>query len=166
MPENRPNDFLGLLRALTASELNFIVIGGVAAVMHGASTATQDLDVLMPFEIANCARLLQAVLPLHPRLSHTPERRSLNLSASELASFKNLYLSTDLGRLDILSSLISMPDLDSVMESASTMDVEGIQVRVISLSMLIQVKSALGRPKDKQVEMELRAIMNAAPSSS
>src|SRR5688572_28463499 len=93
-------DFLSLLEKLTESGVEFAVVGVTAAVLHGASTATYDLDIAMPFTALNCQRLLETVSTLHPRLSHTPEKRPLSMSASELAQFKNLYLLTDLGRLD------------------------------------------------------------------
>src|SRR5579863_3622347 len=105
MPDESPNDFLRLLRALSAARVEFAVVGGVAAVLHGAATATYDLDILMPFTVENCEHLLAAIQPLQPRFSDTVARPPLRLSAQELAAFKNLYLSTDLGRLDVLGSL-------------------------------------------------------------
>lgn len=152
------NDFLELLRRLSGAGLEFVVVGGTAAVLHGSSTATYDLDVLMLFNRDNCDRLLQAVSDLHPRLSHTPDKRPLSLSADELAGFRNLYLLTDLGRLDVLGSLPPVEDLQSVLHDAERMDVGGVEVRVISLDTLIRVKEAMGRPKDKLMETELRAI--------
>lgn len=61
------NEYLQLLRLLTGAGVDFVVVGGTAAVLHGASTATYDLDVLMPFTPDNCARLLQALSGIHPR---------------------------------------------------------------------------------------------------
>jgi hypothetical protein len=158
MPEPKPNDFLRLLEALTASDLDFVIVGGAAAILHGAATATYDLDILAPFNLSSCERLLKAIGPLHPRLSHTPDKRPLSFSAQELSSFKNLYLMTDLGRLDVLGSLPPVGVFEDVAPTSQLVDVGGVTVRVVSLPMLIQVKAAMGRPKDKQVEAELRAI--------
>ncbi len=152
------NDFLRLLELLSTSGVQFVVVGGTAAVLHGSSTATYDLDVAMPFTRENCQRLLAAVSSIHPRLSHTPDKRPLALDADALAKFKNLYLTTDAGRLDVLGSLPPLPDLAQVMASAARMDVGGIEVRVVSLEDLILVKSSMNRPKDAQVAAELRAI--------
>ena len=57
---------------LTGAGVEFVVVGGTAAILHGASMATYDLDVLMPFTPDNSARLLQAVSGIHPRLSLRP----------------------------------------------------------------------------------------------
>ncbi len=155
------NDYLALLQALTRARVEFVVVGGTAAILHGAATATYDLDVLMRFTLEDCARLLTAVGPLHPRFSHTADRRPVQLSPVELSAFKNLYLSTDLGRLDVLGSLPPVERVDAVFETAEEMDVGGALVKVVSLDLLIQVKAAMARPKDRQVEVELRAIAAA-----
>lgn len=154
------NDFLQLLERLTDAQVDFVVVGGTAAVLHGSAMATYDLDVLMPFTEPNCERLLEAVSGLHPRLSHTVDKRPLQLTAKELAGFRNLYLLTDLGRLDVLGSLPPIESVSSVFQSADWMDVGGLRVRVLPLGMLIQVKAAMSRPKDKLSEAELRAIAN------
>ena len=109
--------------------------------LHGSSTATYDLDVVMPFTRENCERLLAAVSPLRPRLSHTADKRPLSLDADALAKFKNLYLTTDAARLDVLGSLPPLPDLEQVMAHADSMDVGGIRVLVVSIEHLIQVAS-------------------------
>ena len=84
------SDFFGLLYALLEARVEFAVVGGTAAVLHGASTATYDLDIAMPFSEENCERLLTAVAEINPRLSHTADKRALTLNAKELASFRNL----------------------------------------------------------------------------
>lgn len=155
------NDYLRLLRFLTDAEVDFVVVGGTAAVLHGATTATYDLDILMPFTRHNCDRLLLAVATLHPRFAHSPDRRPVELTGEELTAFKNLYLLTDLGRLDVLGSLPPIRSTEEVFRSAERMDVGGVSVPVVALQVLIQVKAAMNRPKDKQTEVELRAIADA-----
>jgi hypothetical protein len=85
----------------------------------------------------------------------------VQLSPTELSAFKNLDLSTDLGRLDVLGSLPPIQSVDLVFETAEAVDVGGVIVKLVSLDLLLQVKTAMGRPKDKQVEVELRAIAAA-----
>lgn len=158
------NEYLGLLRALTEAKVDYVVVGGTAAVLYGATTATYDLDVLMPFTRENCERLLAALAPHEPRLSHTPDKRRLDLSADQLVSFRNLYLTTTLGRLDVLGSLPPAQDVRAVLDTAQPMDVGGLVVRVVALDVLIDVKAAMARPKDKATEIELRAIRSAKKS--
>lgn len=152
------HDFLRLIQLLNGAGVEFVIVGGTAAVLHGSSMATYDLDVLMPFTEENCGRLLRALADQHPRLSHTPDKRPLSLPAAELARFKNVYLATDAGRLDVLGSLPPLVEVEEVFRRAEWIDLEGIRVRIISLEQLIEVKAATGRPKDKLMATELRAI--------
>jgi hypothetical protein len=155
------NDFLRLLERLVGARVEFTVVGGTAAVLHGGSLATYDLDVLMPFTRENCERLLEAMAGVHPRLAHTVDKRPLQLTADALSELKNLYLLTDLGRLDVLGSLPPFPDVQAVLEGSERMRVGDLEVRVLSLDALIEVKAALGRPQDRIAEAELRAIADA-----
>lgn len=67
-------DSPALLRALVASDVEFIIVGGLAAIAHGSSTFTRDLDVLARFDVTNMKRLLAAVEPSHPRFVLHPNR--------------------------------------------------------------------------------------------
>ncbi len=143
------NDFLELLRRLSEAQVDFVVVGGTAAVLHGASTATYDLDILMRFDEANCTRLLTALEGQRPRLSHTPDKRPLQASAQELATFRNLYLLTELGRLDVLGSLPPLTDLETIFREAETVDLEGLRVRVVALPALIAVRARWPAPRTR-----------------
>lgn len=153
--------YLQLLKVLSDARVEFVIVGGTAAVLHGASTATYDLDVLMAFSQTNCERLLDAVRPLHPTHAHRPDRLPLSVAAHDLVQYRNLYLETDLGRLDVLGALPPIADATAIVDRALTMNVDGLSVKVISIDDLITVKAAMGRPKDKQTEIELRAIASA-----
>ena len=109
--------------------------------------------------------LLKAISGINCRLSHTVDKRPLQQSADELSTFKNLYLLTDLGRLDLLGSLPPIEDIEDVFRKGELMDVGGLQVRVICLDHLIAVKAAMNRPKDRMVETELRAIASVRNTS-
>ena len=71
---------------------------------------------------------------------------------------KNLYLQTDLGPVDLLSSIIGVGNFERVRESAVEVELFGHKVRVISVGDLITSKEALGREKDLYAAKELRAI--------
>ena len=150
-------DSPALLRALVASDVEFILVGGLAAIAHGSSLFTRDLDVLARFDVANMERLLAAVEPAHPRFALHPNRPPLDQSAEELALFRNVYLTTDHGRLDVLGR-IPNGTYEELERSAVEMELAGVRCRVLSLDDLITSKAMLGRDKDKLVEVELRAI--------
>lgn len=153
--------FAELIARLRGAQFEFVVIGGFAAIVHGSSQVTVDFDVAAPFTLQNCARLLDALTGLHPRHAHTVDKRPLTQSADELATWKNLYLLTDYGRLDVLSRVDAVGDYEQMLRGAVSLDVFGAPCRVMSLDDLILVKAALARPKDKAVELELRAIREA-----
>jgi hypothetical protein len=75
-----------------------------------------------------------------------------------LAEFRNLYLDTTLGRIDLLGSLPPVGDFDRVRANSVEVDLGTLRCRLVALDDLIAVKAHVGRPKDKAVELEPRAI--------
>lgn len=150
-------DVSGLLTALLEVGFEFCVIGGVAAIAHGALTPTQDLDLAAPMTAANLARLLTALAPLHPKHATRPDLGVITASPQELTRFRLLLLDTDLGRLDVLKRVEPIGEFEKL--ESSPMPLAAHQsVPVLNLDQLIEVKAYLDRRKDKLVEAELRAI--------
>ncbi len=147
-----------LLRLLLEASVEFVIIGGVAAIAHGASTFTLDCDITASFSESNLARLLSTLMPYNPRYALAVPKRPVTESAAELASYRNLYLLTDLGRLDILSEVPPVGSYAEVAARALTLEVYGRPCRVISLDDLIAVKSHVGREKDRGALEELKAL--------
>lgn len=147
-----------LLTALADADVQFVVIGGVAAHVHGSQIFTDDLDVLAPLDAANCSRLISALAPLAPAFHRTNPPRLLPTDPSELAQFRNLYLVTSCGRLDVLGAMPPIGDYVAVYSGAQSVVLFGRPTRVVALADLIAVKAATGRPKDGLVAAELRAI--------
>jgi predicted nucleotidyltransferase len=149
-----------LLEVLRDSGLPFVVVGGVAAVAHGSTIATRDLDVVIDLDAEHRRRLLEALAPFHPRHAARPELGTIAPPGDELVGFRLLLLETDLGRLDVLSEMepIGAPEMLQTVELEL---LPGERFRVLSLDQLITVKAHLGRPKDRLVEGELRAIRGA-----
>jgi hypothetical protein len=137
--------------------VEFCVIGGVAAIAHGALTPTHDLDIAAPMTVDNLARLLTALAPYRPKHATRPDLGVITASAEELTRFRLLLLDTDLGRLDVLKRVEPIGEFEQL--RSITMPIIGENpVSVIDLDQLIEIKAHVGRPKDKIVEVELRAI--------
>ncbi len=151
-----------LLRVLLDAEVDFVVVGGVAAIAHGSATFTVHFDVVAPLTLENVRRLLRALGALEPRFYQTLGKPPVRRTAEELAEFKNLYLETTLGRIDVLGSLPPVGSYEQVAARAMTVQLFGHQCRIVGLDDLIAVKAHVARPKDKQVELELRAIRDRA----
>lgn len=149
-----------LLRLLLEAGVEFVLIGGVAAIAHGSSTFTVDCDITAPFTEDNLGRLLAVLAPHHPRYALAVPKRPVTESPAALAKNRYLYLLTALGRLDILSEVPPIGSYAEVASRAVTQDVHGRPCRIISLDDLIAVKRYLGREKDRLVERELLALQD------
>jgi predicted nucleotidyltransferase len=159
----RPDE---IIRVLADSGFEFVLIGGVAAIAHGAETPTKDFDVAAPLTRENVSKLMTALGPYRPRFALTLDKRPVDRTPEELAQFNNLYLDTDLGRIDVLRIVEPVGAYSELAPRSVEFQLYGRPIRVISLDDLIDVKTSLARPKDKQVELELRAIRDRLRSGS
>jgi len=152
------SDLQRLLQRLDDAGVEFVLVGGYTAVLHGSSMLTRDLHVCTALTPANIQKLRDAFRELHPvhRLS-SPQRSFLDVREPGTA-LDNLYLNTDLGTLDLLGRVTGVGDYDRVARDAIEVELFGRRVRAISLDDLIAAKEALGRDKDLIVAKELRAI--------
>ncbi len=130
----------------------------MAALIHGSSYMTFDLDVLAPFTLCNWERILGALRPFEPRFHNHPSRIPLQGEPEKLTAFRMVLLDTTLGRLDILREIPGGTYDDLLPASEVAEDVYGGPMRVLGLDALIASKAALMREKDKPVVVELRAI--------
>ncbi len=149
---------LDLLKILTSHNVDFVVVGGVAGVLHGSRLVTQDVDVCAPLALDNLTRILASLTGLNPRFRVGHENRPLPADPATLLGYKNLYLTTDLGQLDILSEITGIGSYEAVASHTITVDLAGTSCRVLDLDTLIHAKRALNLPKDRQAIVELEAI--------
>lgn len=150
-------DVDALLAALQDAGVEFCVIGGVAAVAHGASTPTRDLDVAAPMTVENLTRLFTALAPHRPVHATRPDLGVIRDPPESFTRFRLLLLDTDLGRLDVLKRVEPVGEFDALRSVLIELIPRRV-VPVLELDQLIEVKAFLTRPKDKIVEAELRAI--------
>lgn len=152
------NDLQSLLLRLHDAGIDFVLVGGYAAMLHGSSLLTRDLDVCARLTPDAIEKLRAAFRDLHPRHRMTLPQASFLEEPEAGATLQNLYLNTDLGTLDLLGSITGVGDYDRVAGNAVEIDLLGRRMRAISLDDLIAAKEALGRDKDLIVAKELRAI--------
>lgn len=117
---------------LRESGLEFVVIGGVCVVFHGAPLATFDLDVCCRFDEENVRRLESALKDLHPVHRLTAQKLPLEQTRSSFGDLKNLNLQTDLGILDCLSEVAGVGNFDSVLERSVLANFSYGQFRFLS----------------------------------
>lgn len=147
-----------LLIRLKNSGLEFVVIGGVCAVFHGMGVATFDLDICCPFGEENVRRIESAVSDAHPAHRLTANKLPLEMTRTSFHDLKNLYLQTDLGKLDCLSEVAGIGNFEAVLKQSVAAKLSYGEFRFLSLDGLIAAKMAVGRERDLDTVRRLRAI--------
>ena len=153
-----PQNDKALLSRLREQKVEFVIIGGVCGVLHGASLVTWDLDICCRFSRENLRRIEAAVKDLHPRHRLTANKLPLELTDELCDRLKNIYLNTDWGILDCLSEVSGLGDYEQVLQRSIPYRLSYGEFRVLSLDALIAAKSAVGRKKDLDAVRLFQAI--------
>ena len=152
------SDLNQLLQRLCDADIEFVIVGGFAATLHGSSLVTRDLDVCAVLSSDNVEKLRNALRDLRPAHRFTPQKLSFLDIPDPGVPMLNLYLSTEMGPVDILGSIMGVGEFEQVRAGAIEVELFGRRCRVISLDDLIRAKEALGREKDLLAVKELKAI--------
>lgn len=148
-----------LLERLLKNNIDFVLVGGFASVLHGSTLVTQDLDICVAITDEEIQKLRKALVDLNPihrmNPSFTPSFLDYPKESDQL---KNIYLKTDLGILDIMSELPPIGDFNRIKDKAIQIDLYGHKCRVISIEDLILIKQNMTRPKDKETLKILQKI--------
>jgi predicted nucleotidyltransferase len=147
-----------ILQRLADAGLEFVVIGGYAGVIHGSALITNDVDICAVLSPENVEKIRAALGDLHPFHRATHRRLSLLDHPAPGETLHNLYLQTDQGIVDVLSSVLGLGDFARLKASAEDFEIAGRMYSIISLEDLIVAKQAVGREKDLLAVKELRAI--------
>lgn len=153
-----PSDLESLLDRLIRHEVEFVVVGGFAAVAHGVTLLTQDIDICCRFTPDNLMRLQAALSGLQPVHRMPTERPAPRLIPETAAEFRNLYLETAWGQLDCLGEVRGVGGYDEVVGQSIEVRLPGGPCRVLAIDALIRAKQAMGRDKDREAILQLRAI--------
>ena len=148
-----------LIERLIAAEVEFVLVGGLAAYAHGSSQNTRDVDVCCRFSEANLMRIQTALADLHPVHRMAPEF-ALALTPEQCARLKNLYIKTDLGVLDCLREVKGVGDFDEVLAHSVEIKLPVGCIRILDIETLIKAKEAMGRPHDLIAIQHLRAVQS------
>jgi predicted nucleotidyltransferase len=152
-------DFKALLRTLSEAGIEFIVVGGVAAIVHGSARLTRDVDVVYHRTVGNLQRLVLGLAPYHPYLRGAPPGLPFRWDAATLQRGLNFTLTTDLGDLDLLGEITGGGGYEQLLPHIVRVQIFGIECQCLDLERLIQVKRAAGRPRDLEAIAELEVIL-------
>ena len=144
-------DFLSALRALHEAGVDFVVVGGLAAVLNGAPVNTFDLDIVHSRTAENIARLLSVIQGMDAIYRMQPSRR-LRPNASHLSSPGHHNLLTTFGPLDVLGTVGRGMGYEDLLPHSLEMEIGGgARVRVLDLQTIVALKEQLGGEKDLAV---------------
>ena len=148
----------GLLSALGEAQVDFILVGGVAAAAHGSARLTQDVDIVYRRGKDNLERIVAAIGSSQPYLRGAPPGLPFRFDVATLAAGLNFTLSTSLGPMDLLGEIAGGGRYEDLLDHCITADAFGVRCRVLDLDTLIATKRAAGRPKDFEALAELEII--------
>ena len=151
-------DFRALLALLRDHQIDFIVIGGVAASALGSARVTFDLDVVYRRQRANIERLVAALSPLAPYLRGAPPGLPFAFDLRTVERGLNFTLTTSLGDLDLLGEVAGCGRYEDMLPRSASLTIFGVECFCLGLDALIAAKRAAGRPKDFETIAELEAL--------
>jgi len=143
-------DFLEILKILSKHKVDFIVVGGVCAVIHGAPVTTFDLDMVHSRSQDNLSRLVSALRELDASYRGRGDQR-LRPELSHLSSPGHQLLMTKFGPLDVLGTIGTGHGYDELLEHAVELEVSGLRIYALDLGTLIEIKKETISEKDKAI---------------
>lgn len=158
MTDFRPQD---ILRVLDRHHVRYVLVGGLAAVLHGAAHVTTDVDVVPEDAHVNLERLSKALRELDARIRATgePDGIPFDHSAESFSRVRVWNLQTSMGDLDITFQPSGTRGYDDLRRDVVTMQVRGVEVPVASLADVVRSKEAAGRARDRAVLPALRELL-------
>jgi hypothetical protein len=154
-------DPVHILRRLQGHGVRFVLIGGMAGVVHGSPFPTEDVDITPESSHANLGRLSDALDELEAKVREGEVAVPLPFAhdAESLAHATVSNLTTRYGDLDLSLVPTGTDGYDDLIRDAVDIPLFGVQVRVASLADVIRSKQAANRPKDLRVLPTLREIL-------
>jgi hypothetical protein len=158
--EIAPFDPERLLEALSRHKVNFVLIGALAARLHGFPRLTADADITPAGDKLNLERLAAALKELDAKIytESIPEGLPFDCSSTMLGRARMWNLITQAGRLDIAFEPAGVEGYDDLKKDAERFEAFGVKFLVASLDDIIRSKEAAGRPKDLDDVAILRAM--------
>lgn len=155
-------DFDGgaILDVLTRHGVEFVVIGGFAAVAQGSPIPTIDVDVVPASSHDNYKRLSAALTELDAKVRAVGvEPLPFAHDAESLAAAQTWNLTTKHGDLDITAVPAGTHGYDDLRRDAIEITLRGMTVLLASLADIVRSKEAAGRDKDRRALPVLRELV-------
>jgi hypothetical protein len=150
-PELSDDHVAAICEVLIDHRVDFVIIGGMAARLHGTGHATVDIDICPSKSDANLTNLAAALQELGARLrvESDPAGVAFDPHPDALRQVEMMTLITDHGPVDLCITPAGFPGgYDTLSEHASIIELGALDLPVASLEDVISSKRAAGRPKD------------------
>lgn len=157
--EPRPGNFGDLLPLLVNAGVEFLLIGGAAAAVHGSARLTYDVEIVYRRHTQNYRRLVDALAPHQPYLRGAPPGLPFRWDVPTIEHGLNFTLTSDLGDVDLLGSVTGGGTYEDLLPYSVKAHVFSVDILVVSRPKLIQLKRAAGRPKDLEDIGELQSLL-------
>ena len=148
--EHRPEplDAQRILEELTRHEVDYVLVGGLAAQTHGNTRMTNDVDLIPAPDPRNLDRLADALRTLDARVLN-PGHEALEIDAKMLSPATIWQLSTPYGDIDVLHDAPGAAPYPQLRERALVISLDEARIPVAGRDDLIRMKLARGRPIDR-----------------
>jgi hypothetical protein len=158
--------FIGQIATLARAHVRFVVIGGVAAGLHGLARATFDLDICYDPAPENRERLARVLAGWGAYLRGVEPGLPFTMDARQLAVSPVMTLTTSTGDLDVMDRVAGVGDFEQVERRSVEVRGGGVVFRILDLPALVAAKRAAGRPRDRDQLPDLEALLARRKSTS
>jgi predicted nucleotidyltransferase len=141
-------DLSALLKGLNEAGVEFVLVGGVAAVAQGAPVTTFDLDIVhrqTDENIEKLMKLLKSIDAYHRR----PDDKVIEPDEKDLKGKGHLLLTTCFGPLDVLAIIEEGRGFEELLTDSVEIEFQGFKVYVLSLETIVALKRKSKDPKDQ-----------------
>ena len=150
--------FEAILAALVTRDIRFVVVGGVAATVHGSVRFTNDIDICYDTAPDNIAQLVALLTEWSAYLRGVERGLPFVLDARTFSTTPLMTLTTIMGAIDLLDAVPGVGDYDAAFAKSEPVQIGDTRFRALTLDALIASKRAAGRKKDREHLIELEAI--------
>lgn len=159
-------DFKAIIRVFSEAGIECVIVGGVAATIHGSARLTQDIDFVYSRSNRNIKRLVAALRPHNPYPRDAPAGLPFEWSEATVKRGLNFTLTSDIGDIDLFGEIVGGGNYEKLLPHTTTVELFGYQCRCLNLPGLIRTKRAAGRPRDFDAIAELEALLEEANRAS
>ena len=152
-------DLAQIIPPLVRAKVDFILIGGMAAILHGSARVTFDVDLVYSRTDENIQRLADALASHKPYLRGAPPDLPFAWDAKTIRSGLNFTLTTALGDVDLFGEVAGGDTYQDLSAHSFEIEAFGVRFNCIDLPTLIRIKEAAARPKDREAVAELRVLL-------